>query len=116
MIIGGTVELVDVGEAGAQAVVRIDVFDGDQQDLNGPRPSVVALGQRTGPGPFQIKVPKSTGKVWVGGFADINANGRPDHEDPTGWYAGNPVSTDAATVEMVLRLEVRASSATKEME
>ncbi len=70
--------------------VRVDVFDGDQLDRT-KRPGVVGWADLSGPGPFELTVPASTGEVWLSAFNDANSDGRPGHEDPTGFFGGNPL-------------------------
>lgn len=77
------------------SLVRVDVFDGDQTRLDGPRPSVVAVQQLGAAGTFEIRVPAEVGQVWVGAFADVDGNGRPDPGEPTGWSVRNPIATSA---------------------
>ena len=64
--LSGVIEVSDWGGG----PIRLDVFDGDQQDITGPRPSVVAVGEVKRPGPFVIEVPVSAKNVWLGGFSD----------------------------------------------
>lgn len=91
---------------GLSAPIRVDVFDGDQTRLDGPRPSVVAV-QQLGPArTFDIQVPLATGQVWVGAFADLDGNGRPDPGEPTGWSSRNPIATTGDAVGIEISLEV----------
>ena len=87
--------------------VRIDAFDGDQRDLSGPRPAVVAVGHLAGPGDFELSVPAGSGPLWLGAYMDIDGNGRPDPTDPVGWYSGNPLTGegDQAGLDLVLAIE-----------
>jgi hypothetical protein len=71
--------------------VRVDVFDGDQKDFSA-RPSVVGWAELDAPGPFELKVPSSAERVWISAFNDANRDGKPGHEDPTGFFADNPVA------------------------
>lgn len=73
--------------------VRVDVFDGDQLNRS-KHPGVVGWADLSGPGPFELTVPSSTGKVWLSAFNDANGDGKPGHEDPTGFFAGNPLDLD----------------------
>lgn len=84
--------------------VRIDVFDGDQRKLDGPRPSVVGVLTLERPGPFEIQVPASAAQIWLGAYIDENLDGRPGPQDPSGWYAGNPVSTAGGASGIVIEL------------
>ena len=89
-------------------IVRLDVFDGDQTDF-ALRPSVVAMEQLDKPGAFEFRVPISVGRVWLSAFNDANTNGRPDPQDPTGFYAKNPVDVSGGGVVdgLTILLEVR---------
>lgn len=102
VVLSGTVSV----EAWAGGPIRLDIFDGDQLAAAGSakRPSVVAQANVERPGPFEVRVPVAAGRVWVGGFADENRNGRPDPRDPSGWFGGNPVATDADRGDLVLQL------------
>lgn len=84
--------------------VRIDVFDGDQRNLEGPRPSVVAVASLDRPGAFEIQVPASASQVWLGAYVDEDLNGRPGPLDPAGWYSGNPVDTEGGADDIVIQL------------
>ncbi len=87
--------------------IRVDVFDGDQQAAasTGQRPRVVAMADLAKPGPFRVAVPTRLDRVWVGAFADENANGRPDAGDLAGWYADNPVVLEQAPEGLGIVLE-----------
>lgn len=89
--------------------VRIDIFDGDQRELEGPRPSVVGVATMERPGAFEVSVPASAARVWLGAYVDEDLDGRPSPQDPAGWYAGNPVETaggaDGAVDGIVIVLE-----------
>jgi len=89
-------------------IVRLDVFDGDQTDF-ALRPSVVAMEQLDKPQSFEFRVPISAGRVWLSAFNDANKNGRPDPQDPTGFYAKNPVDVSGGGVVegLTIDLEVR---------
>ena len=71
--------------------VRIDVFDGDQRNRTGPRPSVVAMHDMERPSWFELSIPAVHKRVWLGAYADLNDNKRPDKGEPAGWYRDNPV-------------------------
>ena len=92
----------------SSGIVRLDVFDGDQTDF-ALRPSVVAMEQLAKPEPFELRVPMSTERVWLSAFNDANTNGRPDPQDPTGFYAKNPLDVSGGGVVegVVILLEVR---------
>lgn len=74
--------------------IRIDVFDGDQRNIGGKRPSVIISEMVDNIGAFSIKIPQKDVMVWIGGFIDEDQDGRPGAKDPSGWYIGNPVSAE----------------------
>ena len=86
--------------------IRVDVFDGDQQSLSGPRPSVVKVEYQNKPGPFNILVSKSEGELWIGGYVDEDGDGKPGPKDPSGWYEHNPVSAtnDVNDIQLILKI------------
>ncbi|MCK6501968.1 hypothetical protein L6R53_00950 [Myxococcota bacterium] len=84
--------------------VRLDIFDGDQKNLEGARPSVVAVVNLERPGPFEVQVPASAARVWLGAYVDEDLDGRPGPQDPSGWYVGNPVLTDGGADGIVIEL------------
>lgn len=98
--IKGTVAVKDW----AGGPIRIDIFDGDQRQIGGKRPSVVGMARLEKPGPYEVKVPASTPRVWVGAFADENKDGRPGPTDPAIWYPKNPVATDEPNTKVDLNL------------
>lgn len=73
--------------------IRIDVFDGDQRNIGGKRPSVVISEKLNEAGPFSLKIPVEDINVWIGAYIDEDEDGRPGPKDPSGWYVRNPVST-----------------------
>jgi hypothetical protein len=82
-----------------QGEVRIDAFDGDQvaaASKKGQQPRVVSQTTIARPGEFELYVPVSAGRVWLGAVVDEDQDGRPGPLDPAAWYSGNPVD---ATVE-----------------
>ena len=89
------------------APLRIDIFDGDQRKLDGPRPSVVGVMRLEEPGAWSVVVPESAAELWIGGYADDNRDGKPDHEEPVGWYSGNPVQGGADRSGLSLTLSVQ---------
>jgi hypothetical protein len=80
-----------VSGGSGEAKIRIDLFDGDQRNVSGPRPKVVGVHEIEGPGPFELSIPVSASRVWIGAYADTNGNNRPDKGEPSGWYARNPI-------------------------
>ena len=85
----------------SQGKVRVDVFDGDQRDHT-KRPGVVGWADLDGPGPFDLAVSQASGKVWLSAFNDANGDGRPGHEDPTGFMADNPLVLDEDAISGVV--------------
>ena len=88
-----------------QGKVYIDVFDGDQRNTAGDRPSLVRVVELGGPGAFEIQVPLSAKRVWLSAYADPTQDNRPSKGEPTGWYPGNPVflksPPDLIVIELV---------------
>ena len=84
--------------------IRIDIFDGDQRQIGGNRPSVISSSSVNKPGAYKISIPKGDGKYWIGAYVDQNGDGRPGKQDPSGWYLGNPISASqpATGIELVL--------------
>ena len=95
-----------IAENWSGKMIRIDVFDGDQQSLSGPRPSVVKVEYQNKPGSFSILVPKSEQGLWIGGYIDEDGDGKPGPKDPSGWYENNPISAkdNAKDVRLVLSI------------
>ena len=84
--------------------IRIDIFDGDQQNIGGTRPSVVVSTTIEAGTTFEIALPKEDQMLWVGAYIDEDGDGRPGPIDPSGWFAGNPVSgsTDRNGISLIL--------------
>ncbi|MBM76037.1 MAG: hypothetical protein CMK59_11605 [Proteobacteria bacterium] len=84
--------------------IRIDIFDGNQQALKGPRPSVVKVEYQDKPGLFSVSVPSSQTPLWIGAYIDEDEDGKPGPKDPFGWYEQNPISSDKDTngIQLVL--------------
>lgn len=95
---------------GGKGVIRIDMFDGDQRNVAGPRPKVVGVHEIATPGGFEVSVPQSHGRVWLGAYRDLNGNNRPDKGEPTGWYKRNPVFLDGSPPSVVIELEVEGKA------
>ena len=91
--------------------IRIDLFDGDQRNVSGPRPKVVGVHEINESGPFEVSIPASVGKVWLGAYLDANKNNRPDKGEAVGWYSRNPVHLDDVpkAVNITLKEEGKAS-------
>jgi hypothetical protein len=91
--------------------IRIDLFDGDQRNVAGPRPKVVGVHEMDAAGSFEISVSQSAKRVWLGAYVDLNSNNRPDKGEPSGWYQNNPVQLqDDPIDEVLIRLEVESKS------
>ncbi len=87
-------------------VIRIDVFDGDQRNIGGKRPSVVVSTTVDGGPEFEIFLPKKDQQLWVGAYIDEDGDGRPGPLDPSGWYEGNPISGSSNQEDIVLTLGI----------
>lgn len=85
--------------------VRIDLFDGDQRNVSGPRPKVVGVHEVAQAGPFELSVPVSVGRVWLGAYLDGNGNNRPDKGEAFGWYNRNPIHLDDVPTSINITLE-----------
>ena len=84
--------------------IRIDIFDGDQRNIGGKRPSVV-VSKTVDSGPkFEIFLPKKDQQLWIGAYIDEDEDGRPGPMDPSGWYSGNPVlgSSNSSDITLIL--------------
>lgn len=102
--IRGTVSFADYAGGG----IQLDLMDGPNTGPTGKHPKVVQLERLQKPGPFEVKVPKGFGDLYLTAFNDADENGRPDREDPRGDYAGNPLSVgdeDIAGIDLVLKVE-----------
>lgn len=91
----------------SDAPIRVDIFNGNQQDLAGPRPSVVGVVHLDAPGAWSVQVSQSISQLWVGAYSDENNDGKPDHNEPVGWYSGNPVAGGADRGDLMLSLTVQ---------
>ncbi len=87
-----------------KAKIYIDIFDGDQRNHAGPRPSLVTVQELQGAGAFKIEVPLSAKRVWLSAYADINGDKRPTKGEPTGWFPGNPVHLESPPDRIKLEL------------
>lgn len=86
--------------------IRIDIFDGDQRNIGGKRPSVV-VSKTVDSGPsFEIFLPKKDQQLWIGAYIDEDEDGRPGPMDPSGWYSGNPVSGSSNSSDITLILGI----------
>lgn len=87
-------------------LIRIDIFDGDQRNIGGKRPSVVVSTTVDGGPEFEIFLPKKDQQLWVGAYIDEDGDGRPGPLDPSGWYEGNPISGASNKDDIVLTLGI----------
>ncbi len=100
--IAGVVQMADY----RTGQVRIDVFDGDHRSHAGQRPNLVRSMTMEKPGPFELIVPLSVGKVWLESSNDENQDGRPGPRDPSGRYRQNPIDITASGISgLVIDLE-----------
>ena len=95
---------------GGGGKIRIDLFDGDQRNVVGPRPKVVGVHEIASPGGFEVSIPASEKRVWVGAYRDVNGNNRPDKGEPAGWYSKNPVYLDSVPSSVVIVLAVEGKT------
>ena len=86
--------------------IRIDIFDGDQRNIGGERPSVVVSTTVEAGPEFEIFLPKKKQMLWVGAYIDEDGNGRPGPLDPSGWYSDNPISGEEDHLRVVLTLGI----------
>lgn len=89
-----------------QRPIRIDIFDGDQQNIGGKRPSVVVSTTVESGNSFEIFIPKKDQQLWVGAYIDEDNDGRPGPMDPSGWYSGNPLSGSADHKSITIQLGI----------
>ena len=89
-----------------QRPIRIDIFDGDQQNIGGKRPSVVVSTTVESGNRFEIFLPKKEQQLWVGAYIDEDNDGRPGPMDPSGWYSGNPLSGSTDQQSIVIQLGI----------
>ena len=89
-----------------EKTIRIDVFDGDQRTLGGPRPKVVANKRLVDTKEFSISIPQKSIPLWIGAYCDVDGDGRPGPKDPSGWYDQNPLKSDKDRKEITIPLEI----------
>ena len=85
---------------------KIDIFDGDQQNIGGQRPSVIISKTLSKIGSFEIDLPKSDTQLWIGAYIDEDEDGRPGPQDPSGWYTSNPISASKDHSGITVNLNV----------
>ena len=100
VIVQGVVD----GEPG-MGKIRIDMFDGDQRNVSGPRPKVVGIHEMDDVGPFELSVSVSAKRIWLGAYRDLNDNKRPDKGEPFGWYGRNPIYLDDIPARVMVKIE-----------
>lgn len=100
--ISGTIEATNPNNK----PIRIDIFDGDQRNIGGKRPSVVVSTTVEAGPQFEIALPKKSQMLWVGAYIDEDGNGRPGPLDPSGWYSGNPISGESDHSRIILTLGI----------
>ena len=105
VVISGNVQIVGAGDWSGKPI-RIDVFDGDQRALEGPRPKVVFTKRIAEQGDFSLSVEKKESSLWLGAYCDVDGDGRPGPKDPSGWYASNPISSDQKQDGIKILLEI----------
>lgn len=107
VLVRGTVSI----EKYVEGQIRIDLFDGDQRNVAGPRPKVIGVHEMDSAGSFEISISLSANRVWLGAYVDLNSNNRPDKGEPAGWYDGNPVQLrDNPIDEVLIQLEVESKA------
>jgi hypothetical protein len=99
-----------IDSGGGSGKIRIDMFDGDQRNVSGPRPKVVGVHEIDSPGGFEVSVPQAHKRVWIGAYRDLNGNNRPDKGEPSGWYSRNPVYLDSIPSSVIITLVVEGKA------
>ena len=64
--------------------IRIDIFDGDQQNIGGTRLQWLLVLTIEAGTTFEIALPKEDQMLWVGAYIDEDGDGRPGPIDPSG--------------------------------
>lgn len=105
VVLSGRVEIIGEGSWDGKPI-RIDVFDGDQRAIDGPRPKVVATKRMKQQGSFSLSLDKKDQSLWLGAYCDMDGDGRPGPKDPSGWFAQNPISSDQDRNEIVIQLAI----------
>ena len=94
-------------DSDCEKTIRIDIFDGDQRALGGPRPKVVANKRLSnGKKEFSVSVPQKDISLWIGAYCDLDGDGRPGPKDPSGWYDKNPIKSHQDQEEIAIQLEI----------
>ena len=103
--LSGRVEILGDGDWKGKPI-RIDVFDGDQQAIDGPRPKVVSTKRIKQQGDFTLSVQQKDQSLWLGAYCDVDGDGRPGPNDPSGWFSQNPISAAKDSNEIVIQLAI----------
>ena len=103
--LSGRVEIIGAGDWEGKSI-RIDVFDGDQQAIDGPRPKVVATKRMKQQGDFLLAVDQKDQSLWLGAYCDVDGDGRPGPNDPSGWFSQNPISSETDRDGIVIQLAI----------
>jgi len=103
--LSGRVELVGEGDWEGKSI-RIDVFDGDQQAIDGPRPKVVSTKRIKQQGDFSLAVDQQDRSLWLGAYCDVDGDGRPGPNDPSGWFSQNPISSATDRDGIVIQITI----------
>ena len=108
VMLSGHVEIIGEGDWEGKSI-RIDVFDGDQRAIDGPRPKVVSTKRLKQQGEFSLSVDQKDQLLWLGAYCDVDGDGRPGPNDPSGWFAQNPISSvkdrDGIVIQLAIPVE-----------
>lgn len=108
VMLSGRVEIIGDGDWEGKSI-RIDVFDGDQQAIGGPRPKVVSTKRMKQQGDFSLAVDQKDRSLWLGAYCDVDGDGRPGPNDPSGWFVQNPISSakdrDGIVIQLAIPIE-----------
>ena len=103
--LSGRIEILGEGDWEGKPI-RIDVFDGDQRAIDGPRPKVVSTKRMKQQGDFSLSVDQKDQSLWLGAYCDVDGDGRPGPNDPSGWFAQNPISSAKDHDGIVIQLSI----------
>ena len=113
--LSGRVELLGEGDWEGKSI-RIDIFDGDQQAIDGPRPKVVSTKRIKQQGDFSLVVDQQDRSLWLGAYCDVDGDGRPGPNDPSGWFSQNPISSATDRDGIVIQLTIPVEENTPQEE
>jgi hypothetical protein len=89
--------------------VRVTAFDGDHSARGAKPPRVLGVADLSAPGPYTLRLPANSGKVWIEATIDEDGNGRPGPLDPQGPADRFPVTvSDADLSGLDVRVQRRA--------